>query len=53
MLEEQLDVEVSLGERVRMWYLRDGVPPHFASPVSGWLNNQFSGQRVGKNSPTA
>ena len=42
VLEEQLDVEVSLGEQVRMWYLHDGTPPHFDRPVTEWLNNHFS-----------
>ena len=32
--EEELDVKVHLGERVRMWYLDNGVPPHFARPIS-------------------
>ena len=31
VLEEYLDVEVPVGEQVRMWYWHDGVPPHFAS----------------------
>ena len=39
VLEGQLDVEMPLGERVRMWYLHDGAPPHFAKPVTEGFNN--------------
>ena len=53
VLEEQLDVEVPLGERVRMWYLHDGAPPHFAKPVTEWLNNHFLNHWVGRNGPVA
>ena len=53
MLEEQLDVEVPLGERVAIWYLHDGAPPHFARPVTKWLNNHFPSQLVGGNGPIA
>ena len=28
VLEEQLNVEVPLAKRVRMWYLHVGAPPH-------------------------
>ena len=53
MLEEQLDVEVPLGEQFRMWYLHDGAPPHFARPVTAWLNNHFPKEWVGRNGPVA
>ena len=39
MLEEELDVEVPLDERVRMWSLHDGAPAHFPGPVTEWLND--------------
>ena len=38
VLEEHLDVEVLLGERVPMWYLHDRAPAYFTRPVSEWLN---------------
>ena len=41
VLEEQLDVEGPLDEPVRMWYLHDRAPPHFARSVTEWLNNHF------------
>ena len=50
---QYLDVEVSLGERVRMWYLHDGTLPDFVKPVSEWLNNHFPNQWVGRNGPVA
>ena len=53
VVEGQLDVEVPLGERVRMWYLHDGAPPHFARPVTEWLNTHFPDQYVGRNGPVA
>ena len=34
---EKLDVEVSVGERIRMWYLHNGAPPLYARPVTEWL----------------
>ena len=51
VLEKQLDVQVALGQRVRMWYLHDGAPPHFARPITEWLNNHFPNQWVGRNGP--
>ena len=42
-----------VGERVRMWYLHDGTPPHFVRPVTEWLNNHFPDQWVGANGPVA
>ena len=44
VLDEQMDVEVLLGEWVYMWHLHDGPPSHFARPLSGWLNNHFPNQ---------
>ena len=41
-------VEVPHGERVRMWYLHDGALPHFARPITEWLNNHFPNQCVGR-----
>ena len=41
-------MEVPVGERFRMWYLNDGVPPHFIRPVTEWLNNHFLNQWVGR-----
>ena len=46
-------MEVPIGEQVRMWYLHDGTPPHFARLVTEWLNNHFSNQWVGRNDPVA
>ena len=51
VLEEHLDVKVPLGERVLMWYLNDGAPPHFDRPVTEWLNNHFPNHWVGRNGP--
>ena len=31
VLEEQLDAEVPVGQRVRMWYFHDGAPLHFTT----------------------
>ena len=53
VLKDQLDVEVLLGERVCMWYLLDGAPPHFDKPVAQWLNNHIPNQWVGRNGPVA
>ena len=44
VLEEQLDVELLLGERGRLWYLHYGAPPHFAKSVTKWLNNHLPNQ---------
>ena len=44
VLEEERDVEVPLGERVRMWYLNDA---YFAKPVTEWLNNHFPNRAKG------
>ena len=41
-------VEVPHGERVRMWYLHDGAPQHFARPITELLNNHFPNQCVGR-----
>ena len=53
MLEYQLDVEVPLSERVRIWHLHDGAPPYFATPVTEWLNNYFPNQWVDRSDPVA
>ena len=53
VLEGQVDVEVPLDERVRIRYLHDGAPPHFARPVTKWLNNHFPNQCVGRSGPVA
>ena len=53
VFEWQLDMELPVGERVRMWYLHDGAPPHFARLVAGLLNNHFPNQWVNRNGPVA
>ena len=49
MLEEKLDVEVPLDERVHIWYLHNRASPHFVRAVTEWLNNDFPNQWVGRN----
>ena len=44
-----MELEVLLGERVRMWYLHDEAPPHFATPVTEQLNNHFPNHCIGRN----
>jgi hypothetical protein len=39
--------------RESMWFQHDGAPPHFASRVRNWLDNNFSDRYIGRGGPIA
>ena len=39
--------EVPIGNRINMWFMHDGAPPHFALGVREFLNDRYPGRWIG------
>jgi len=43
--------DVPLNKRGRMYFQRDGAPPHFLYVVRNFLNYRFPGRLIGRGGP--
>jgi hypothetical protein len=43
--------DVALNKRCRMYFQRDGAPPHFSREVRNFQNYRFPGRWIGRGSP--
>jgi hypothetical protein len=48
----ELQEDVPLEVRARMWYVHDGAPAHFSGAVQNVPNNTYNDRRVGRGGPT-
>lgn len=44
---------VPLNDRVRLWFMHDGAPPHFSINVREYLNQNYNDRWIGRGGPTA
>nr|XP_015839914.1 PREDICTED: uncharacterized protein LOC107398877 [Tribolium castaneum] len=40
--------DLPLADRVDMWFMQDGAPPHYAVDVRQWLQQHFAGRWIGR-----
>ncbi|RLU18806.1 hypothetical protein DMN91_009163 [Ooceraea biroi] len=43
--------DVPLNDRVNLWYMHDGAPPHFAVIVRNFLNETYNNNWIGRGGP--
>lgn len=51
VLPELLD-DVPYGDRLEMWYMHDGAPPHYSISVRDYLNQMYPDRWIGRGGPT-
>jgi hypothetical protein len=43
--------DISLENRLDVWFMHDGAPPHFSNNVKDYLNNTYGRKWIGRNGP--
>lgn len=51
MLKNELVPALSVLNDGPTWFMQDGAPPHYATPVRQWLNENFPDKWIGRRGP--